>query len=176
MLTARTALEPTRLARVAVSWASVFVLFALVFIANYAVLPGIDHRYRAVLYPGDRLADEIARRFRAATGQPLVYVIGTMWDGGNVAHYAREQPRVLIDGDPRRAPWIDLGDLRSKGAAVMWTGSDPTVMPVPLRRIAADAQVQAPFTLPFRRGGGTLTVGWAILRPQPAFASVRLPL
>ena len=58
----------------------------------------------------------------------------------------------------------------------MWTGSDPTVMPVPLRRIAADAQVQAPFTLPFRRGGGTLTVGWAILRPQPAFASVRLPL
>ena len=176
VLTARTALEPTRLARVAVSWASVFVLFALVFIANYAVLPGIDHRYRAVLYPGDRLADEIARRFRAATGQPLVYVIGTMWDGGNVAHYAREQPRVLIDGDPRRAPWIDLGDLRSKGAAVMWTGSDPTVMPVPLRRIAADAQVQAPFTLPFRRGGGTLTVGWAILRPQPAFASVRLPL
>jgi len=175
VLTARTAIEPARLARVTASWVAVFVLFALAFIANYAVLPAIDHRYRAVLYPGDRLADEIARRFRAATGRPLVYVIGTMWDGGNVAHYAREQPRVLIDGDPRRAPWIDLGDLRSKGAAVVWTGGDPTVMPVGLRRIAGDAQVQAPFTLPFRRGDGTLTVGWAILRPQPAFAFLRPP-
>jgi 4-amino-4-deoxy-L-arabinose transferase-like glycosyltransferase len=175
VLEARTALEAARLTRVVASWSAVFVLFALVFIVNYAVLPDVDHRYRAVLYPGGRLADEIARRFRAATGQPLVYVIGTMWDGGNVAHYAREQPRVLIDGDPRRAPWIDLGDLRSKGAAVVWTGSDPTVMPVPLRRIAGDAQVQPPFTLPFRRGGGTLTVGWAILRPQPAFAWFRPP-
>jgi hypothetical protein len=97
-------------------------------------------------------------------------VIGTMWDGGNVAHYAREQPRVLIDGDPRRAPWIDLGDLRSKGAVVVWTDGDPRVMPVHLRGIAGDAQVQPPFTLPFRRGEHVLTVGWAILRPQPAFA------
>lgn len=170
VLVARTAIEPARLARVAVSWAVVFALFALVFAASYSVLPAFDHRYRAVFYPGDRLADELARRFRAATGVPLTYVIGTMWDGGNVAHYAREQPRVLIDGDPRRAPWIDLGDLRSKGAVVVWTDGDPKVMPVRLRSIAGDAQVQPPFTLPFRRGDHVLTVGWAILRPQPAFA------
>jgi 4-amino-4-deoxy-L-arabinose transferase-like glycosyltransferase len=171
VLYARTALEPARLARIAAAWASVFALFAIVFAASYSVLPALDHRYRAVFYPGDRLADELARRFRAATGRPLVYVIGSMWDGGNVAHYAREQPRVLIDGDRHRAPWIDLGDLRSKGAVVVWTGSDPTVMPVGLRGIAGDAQIQPPFTLPFRRGDHVLTVGWAILRPQPAFAT-----
>src|SRR5439155_15703150 len=180
VLSARTAIEPTRLRRVAGVWAGVFALFAIVFTASYSVLPAIDHRYRAVFYPGDRLGDELARRFRAATGRPLTYVIGTMWDGGNVAHYAREQPRVLIDGDWRRAPWIDLGDLRSKGAVVVWTGSadpsgkeggiDPTVMPVGLRAVAGDAQIQPPFTLPFRRGDRVLTVGWAILRPQPAFA------
>jgi len=174
VLYARTALEPARLARIVAAWASVFALFAIVFAASYSVLPAIDHRYRAVFYPGDRLADELARRFRAATGAPLVYVIGTMWEGGNVAHYAREQPRVLIDGDWRRAPWIDLGDLRSKGAVVVWTGSgpgfDPAVMPVGLRGVAGDAQIQPPFTLPFRRGDHVLTVGWAILRPQPAFA------
>jgi Dolichyl-phosphate-mannose-protein mannosyltransferase len=180
VLYARTAIEPARLGRIAAAWAGVFVLFAVVFAASYSILPAIDHRYRAVFYPGDRLADELARRFRAATGRPLTYVIGTMWDGGNVAHYAPEQPRVLIDGDWRRAPWIDLGDLRSKGAVVVWTGSadpsrkedgiDPTVMPVGLRAIAGDAQIQPPFTLPFRRGDRVLTVGWAILRPQPAFA------
>src|SRR2546427_11375869 len=104
VLSARTAIEPARLGRVAAAWAGVFALFAIVFAASYSVLPAIDHRYRAVFYPGDRLADELARRLRAATGRPLVYAIGSPWDGGNVAHYAREQPRVLIDGGRRRAP------------------------------------------------------------------------
>jgi hypothetical protein len=170
VLYAPAAITPARLARVVTLWAVVFALFALVFAGSYSVLATLDQRYRAVFYPGDRLADELARRFRAATGRPLVYVIGDMWDGGNVAHYAREQPRVLIDGDPRRAPWIDLGDLRTKGAVVVWTGGDPAIMPVALRGIAGDAQVQPPFTLPFRRGDHVLTVGWAILRPLPAFA------
>jgi hypothetical protein len=173
VLYAGRAIEPARLARIGALWATVFALFAIVFIANYSVLPAIDHRYRAVFFPGDRLADELARRFRAATGAPLVYVIGDMWEGGNVAHYAREQPRVLIDGNPRRAPWIDLGDLLNKGAVVVWSGEDPAVIPVGLRGLAGDAQVQPPFTLPFRRGEGVLTVGWAILRPKPAFAMVR---
>ena len=170
VLYAPRALEPARLARIGALWAAVFVLFAVVFIVSYSVLPAIDHRYRAVFFPGDRLADELARRYRAATGRPLVYVVGSMWEGGNVAHYASEQPRVLIDGDPRRAPWIDLGDLRSKGAVVVWTDGDPAVMPIALRTLAGDAQVQPPFTLPYRRGDGAITVGWAILRPQPAFA------
>jgi len=52
----------------------------------------------------------------------------------------------------------------------VWTGSDPTVMPVALRGVAVDAQIQPPFTLPFRRDDRVLIVGWAILRPQPAFA------
>jgi 4-amino-4-deoxy-L-arabinose transferase-like glycosyltransferase len=170
VLAARSALEPKRLARIAAAWAVVSVLFVGVFIASYSVMPSFDHRYRAVFYPGDRLADELSRRFRAATGAPLRYVIASMWDGGNVAHYAPEQPRVLIDGNPRRAPWIDLGDLRSKGALVLWTDGDPNVIPIGLRGAAGDAQVQPPFTLPYRRGEGAVTVGWAILRPQPAFA------
>ena len=169
-------LEPARLARIGALWAAVFVLFAVVFAVSYSVLPAIDHRYRAVFFPGDRLADELALRYRAATGRPLVYVVGSMWEGGNVAHYASEQPRVLIDGDPRRAPWIDLGYLRSKGAVVVWTDGDPAVMPIALRTLAGDAQVQPPFTLPYRRGDGAVTVGWAILRPQPAFAWIKLPL
>jgi 4-amino-4-deoxy-L-arabinose transferase-like glycosyltransferase len=180
VLTARILLEPARVARVAAAWAVVFAIFAVVFIANYSVLPRFDHRYRAAFYPGTRLAQELSRGFRAATGRPLVYVVGSMWDAGNVAHYAREQPRALIDGEPRRAPWIDLGDLRSKGAVVVWTCVDKpgnacesytTVMPAELRAIAGDAQVQPPLALPFRRGDGVLAVGWAILRPQPAYAA-----
>jgi hypothetical protein len=166
VLAARTAIDDARLARVVAAWAAVFAVFVGVFVVNYSVLPYLDHRYRAVFYPGDRLAAALAQRFRAATGEPLRYVIGSMWDGGNVAHYAAEQPRVLIDGDPARAPWIDLADLRSKGAVVVWTGGDTVHMPAAFAEIAKGAEIGAPFTLAPRRGDAQLHVGWAILRPR----------
>ena len=147
-----------------------FVGLALAFIANYAVLPHYDHRYRAVFFPGGDLGREISQRYRAATGKPIAYVIGSMWDGGNVAHYAPEHPRVLIDGSAARAPWIDLGDLRTRGAAVVWTAGDLRVVPAEFRTMAADAAVQPPFLLHYRRGVDSLYVGWAILLPRPSYA------
>ena len=168
VLAARTAIDQTRMTRIVAAWGAVFALFVIAFVADYLVLPGIDHRPRAVLFPGDRLASELDQRFRAATGVPLAYVIGSMWDGGNVAHYSpeRPQPRVLIDGLPRRAPWIDLADLKAKGAVVVWTESDPQVLPAAFAPVAAGAELGAPFDLQFRRGGSVLHVGWAIVRPQ----------
>ena len=168
------AIDAVRLARIGAVWAVAFALFGLAFVADYLVLPRFDHRYRAVLFPGDRLASELAQRFHAATGQPLVYVIGSMWDGGNVAHYApeRPQPRVLIDGLPRRAPWIDLADLRARGAVVVaaWTGGD--LQPPPrFAAMAIGAEVGARFDLPFRRGSDVTHIAWAILPPGNRFAA-----
>ena len=82
------------------AWAAVFAVLALAFVVNYTVLPLFDHRYRAEFYPGDKLGATLTQRFHAATGQPLRYVIGSMWDGGNLAHYSPDQPHVLIDGEP----------------------------------------------------------------------------
>jgi 4-amino-4-deoxy-L-arabinose transferase-like glycosyltransferase len=162
--------EALRFRRVLATWAAVFGCLAIAFIANYAVLPNMDHRYRAVFFPGGDLARELSQRYRAATGRPVIYVIGSMWNGGNVAHYAPDHPRVLIDGKPERAPWIDLADLRSKGAVVVWTDGDLNVIPPGLRSVAADAAVQPPFALRDRRGESSINVGWAILYPKPSFA------
>ncbi|MGH6727305.1 MAG: glycosyltransferase family 39 protein [Pseudolabrys sp.] len=170
VLTARRAFDARTLARVLAVWAVVFAGLALAFIANYAVLPQFDHRYRAVFFPGSDLARQISDGYRAVTGKLPTYVIGSMLDGGNVEHYAPSHPRVLIDGKPARAPWIDLKDLKARGAAVVWTAGDPHVMPPELRTIAGDAAVQPPFTLPYRRGPGDVTVGWAILLPKPSYA------
>ena len=170
VLKAPQTLEALRVRRVIAIWAAVFACLALAFIANYAMLPSFDHRYRAVFFPGSDLAREVSQRYRTATGRPLIYVIGSMWDGGNVAHYAPDHPRVLIDGKPARAPWIDLADLRSKGAVVVWTEGDLKVIPPELRSIAADAAVQPPFVLRDRRGDSSINVGWAILYPKPSFA------
>ncbi|MGH6684407.1 MAG: glycosyltransferase family 39 protein [Pseudolabrys sp.] len=170
VLTAQRALDDRRLGHLAGIWSIVFSCLALAFIANYAVLPQFDHRYRAVFYPGSDLARELSDRYRAVTGKAPVYVIGSMWDGGNVSHYAPSHPRVLIDGKPARAPLIDLADLKARGALVVWTAGDPKAMPPELRTVAADAAMQLPFTLKDLRGGNLTHVGWAILLPRPSFA------
>ncbi|MGC1447752.1 MAG: glycosyltransferase family 39 protein [Xanthobacteraceae bacterium] len=166
VMMARVTFDTDRIARITAAWATVFVIFVVVFVADYAVLPFIDHRYRAVLFPGDALGTDLTQRFHEATGTTLRYVIGTMWDGGNLAHYSPDQPQVLIDGTPARAPWIDLADLRKNGAVVVWTQGDPAQLPAQFKGVAADATVGAPFDLPMRRGGGTVHVGWAIVKPR----------
>lgn len=159
------ALDALRLSRMAAIWVGVTLVYATAFIADYAVLPQIDHRYRAVLFPGDRFGQEIATRFRAETGQPLAYVIGAMWAGGNVSRYDPDRPRVVIDGNPRRAPWIDVADLRRRGAAVVWLEGDRTKLPSDYVALAAEARVQPSFVLPMRIGPGAVSVGWAIVPP-----------
>jgi hypothetical protein len=166
VMNVQSALDRDRIGRVVAAWSIVFAAFVIVFVADYAVLPALDHRYRAVLFPGDRLAAEMTQRFHSATGAPLRYVVGSMWDGGNVAHYSPEQPQVLIDGLPERAPWIDLKDLRAKGAVVVWTNGDSSHMPAQFDAVAGNAVIGAPLELPPRRGDSITHVGWAILMPQ----------
>ena len=62
--------------------------------------------------------------------------------------------------------------LRARGAVVVWTFGDPKIIPPQFRTIAADAAVQLPFRLDDLRGGNTTQVGWAILLPRPAYASL----
>jgi 4-amino-4-deoxy-L-arabinose transferase-like glycosyltransferase len=162
-------LDARRLRRIVSTWAAVFVLLALVFTADYTVLPMLDHRYRNAFFPGDALAADLTQRFHDATGgKRLSYVIGSMWIGGNVAHYSPDHPEVLIDGLPPRAPWIDLDDLRAKGAILVWEIGDLDHLPPAFAAVAPSAQIGAPFTLPPRRHFGTRpeTFNWAILMPQ----------
>jgi 4-amino-4-deoxy-L-arabinose transferase-like glycosyltransferase len=168
VLFAPAALDRTRLALIGALWAAVFAIFVAAFVADYLVLPNFDHRYRAAFFPGDLLSAAITQRFEQATGHQPIYIIGSMWDGGNVAHYSpeRPQPRVLIDGLPRRAPWIDLADLRGRGAALVWTEGDPHMLPENFAAIAPGAEVGTPFDLPAHRGDGIVHVGFAILRPR----------
>jgi Dolichyl-phosphate-mannose-protein mannosyltransferase len=162
------ALDRVPLLRIGVLWAIVFAIFVAAFLADYLVLPPLDHRFRAALFPGVELSAAITQRSEAATGGKPAYIIGSMWDGGNVAHYSHErpQPRVLIDGLPHRAPWIDLADLRARGAVLVWTDGDLHSLPPNFAAIAPGAEVGTPFDLPLHRADGTVHVGWAVLRPQ----------
>ena len=166
VITIGPALARARLSRIALAWSIVTALYAVAFVVQYGALPFFDHRYRASLFPGDRLGAEISTRFRAETGQPVAYVIGSMWLGGNISRYSAERPRTLIDGKPERTPWIDLADLRRRGAVVIWSDGDRGRVPESYAPLAPDAEVQPPLTLPMRWGNGEMTFGWAIVRPK----------
>jgi 4-amino-4-deoxy-L-arabinose transferase-like glycosyltransferase len=170
VLMARSMLTFRRFSWVLIVWGLTFVCFAVAFIIAYTVLQRFDHRYRAVFFPGESLAREISERYFNFTGKLPKYVIGTMWDGGNISHYATSHPRVLIDGEPRRAPWIDLVDLHRQGAVVVWTSGDPKAMPDEFKKIAAGAAIQPSFTLHDRRGDASTNVGWAVLSAAPSYA------
>ncbi|MBO0750892.1 MAG: glycosyltransferase family 39 protein [Bradyrhizobiaceae bacterium] len=157
---ARAAVAP-----VTVAWAVVTACYVASFAAQYAVLPHLDHRHRAVLFPGQQLAQQISTRYHAQTGTPLRYVVGSMWLGGNIAHYSADHPRTLIDGDPRRAPWIDLGNLAAAGGVAVWIEDHPQAVPAAYAAVAPNAVVQPPFTLRYQRGNGEVTIGWAIIPP-----------
>jgi 4-amino-4-deoxy-L-arabinose transferase-like glycosyltransferase len=165
-------LERVTLWRIVFLWGFWLVISGATFALVYGgALPKYESQNIAVLYPGEQLAMEMSRRYHAMTGQRLAYVIGPMWEGGNISHYAAEHPRVLIDGRPARAPWIDLGDLRSHGALVVWAAGESAELPIGYRAIAQDAEIQPNITLPTRLGAGTVTVSWALLRPRPVVAS-----
>jgi len=167
VMRARAPLDRPRIARISATWAIVTLAYVLAFVVDYAVLPFVGTRYyRASLFPGDRIAAEISDRFRAATGTPLSYVISDMWLGGNIHQYGATHPLTVIDGKFTRAPWIDAGDVRAQGAAVVWTGDDRINLPEAYAAIADGARVQAPLDLPMRWGRGTVKVGWAIIPPK----------
>ena len=157
-------------ARRCATWAAVFGCLAIAFIANYAILPNYDHRYRAVFFPGADLARELSQRYRAATGRPLIYV--------DRQHVGWRQCRPLRARAPARADRRQAGARaldrpcrpRSKGAVVVWTDGDLNAVPPGLRSVAVDAAVQPPFVLRDRRGESSINVGWAILYPKPSFA------
>ena len=166
-------LERVTLWRIVLLWGVIFVGTAIAFVIHYDVSQRFKPLDSAVMYPGDKLGAEMSRRFREITGRPLAYVIGPMWEAGNIAHYAPEHPRVLVDGAPRRTPWIDLADVRTRGAIVVWpvgsTEMDKSaeMLPVAYHAIANGAQIQPSLTLPLHLGAGLKGIGWAVLRPQP---------
>ena len=153
------------MAQLARGWGVVTALYAVAFIVDYAVLPYFDHRHRAVLFPGSRMAEEISTRYQAETGARLRYVVGSTWLAGNIGHYSADQPRILIDGKPRRTPWIDSGDLDARGGVVVWMAGDPDAVPADLAQAAGNALVQPPLVLPMRRGNGEVKIGWGIIPP-----------
>jgi 4-amino-4-deoxy-L-arabinose transferase-like glycosyltransferase len=82
--------------------------------------PFVRDRPKATQFPGEVTAAIITREWRDKFGTPLSYVGGTEFAVNNVAVYSSDRPHVVVHGDPTLAPWIDMQDLRRRGAVLVW--------------------------------------------------------
>lgn len=169
VMVAKAAIDRPRLSLIAIGWAIVTAIYVTVFVVQQTLIPRFHTRFNAQLYPGQRIADILTKEFERQTGEKLRYVIGRIYPAGALAHYARDShPRVLIDGDPKRTPWIDIADLRRHGAIVLWIDFDRKALPPYAMQIARDAVVQTPAEVKWlwRKGITEDGIGWAILKPE----------
>lgn len=80
-------------------------------------------------FPGKEIASTITQQWHNTYHTKLDYVAGSRWVGGNIGFYSSDQPAVFIEWNKKRAPWIDVDDLRKKGGIFIWNLSKNESMP-----------------------------------------------
>ena len=115
-----------RLVVVAVGF--VFILSLTAFYVSVAHGTALGFKPSRGHFPGAALSRLIHEKWGKATNNaPLTTIISDSWLGGNIALYApdiQNRPQVFIDGNTIHSPWINLQDIKDKGAVVVWRNKD----------------------------------------------------
>jgi hypothetical protein len=105
------------------------------------------------------LSRAVISDWHKTTDAPLRYVVGpTMW-GGFVSVYSTERPQVMIDADPRAAPWVSIEDLAQCGGVYI----EP-IQPPPQASMSRRSQFVAVDYSNAHRGQ-PLVVTWSVVPP-----------
>jgi dolichyl-phosphate-mannose-protein mannosyltransferase len=118
--------EPRPIKLFASGFLAVFVGFAVVYAAIEIFEPFVVDRPKATKFPGKRIANDITREWHERFGVALAYVGGGEFVANNIAVYSPDRPHVVVHGDPKLAPWIDMDDVRRHGAVLAWEPGQAT--------------------------------------------------
>lgn len=149
-------IAPVQLRRFLPAFVAVFVAMPIIYAAIELFEPFAHDRPKATQFPGRLLAETITRQWHARTGSPLLYAGGSSSAAGpgefaanNVAVYSPDRPHVIVHGDLKLSPWIDLADVKRHGAVFVWQPiSDPHYAPPKLREAFPTLEVQPALVLP----------------------------
>jgi Dolichyl-phosphate-mannose-protein mannosyltransferase len=134
------------------------------------VAPWVGNRGLPTNWPAADAARAVTEAFHARTGKRLEIVVADPVTASEVALMSRDRPHAFPDGDFARAPWIKDGDLRAKGAVVIWPiFRGNTAPPAALAAHLPLFVPEAPMTLAWVRPGrlDPVRLGWAIIPPAP---------
>ena len=134
------------------------------------IAPWVGNRGLASNWPAAEVARAATDTFRARTGKRLEIVVADPLSASEVALASRDRPHVFPNGDPQLAPWIKDGDLRAKGAVLIWPiYRGNTAPPASLAANLPLFVPEAPLMLSWVRSGrlDPIRLGWAIIPPAP---------
>jgi 4-amino-4-deoxy-L-arabinose transferase-like glycosyltransferase len=166
----RPALDLAGLRRFAAGLAVAFVATTTIYAGSELFEALWNHRMKATNFPGRPLAAEVTRQWRGVSDRPLAFVVGEMFVASNVSVYASDHPRVFLDADRRKSPWIDPDTLRRDGAVIVWSATiEGEAMPAALRQAFPQAEQRPAIELPWQTLARVppIRIGFAIVRPQP---------
>jgi hypothetical protein len=128
------------------------VVVLLAFPLAYALVELFESAFRdrpkATDFPGRQLAEAVTQAWRQKYGTRLVYVAGSEFAVNNVAVYSPDRPHVVVHARPQLSPWIDIADLRRRGAAILVEGEPSPVQLNQLRAVFPGLEIQKPLILP----------------------------
>jgi hypothetical protein len=131
----------------------------------WLAIPGVEVSRPAVAM-GRFFADSFERR----TGTPLAIVAGDPRIAALVALGAPTRPSLFFDAMPERSPWTTAGDIRRKGAVVLWDNANNRAdVPADIgaRFPGLIAEVPQAFARTVQGELPLLRIGWGVVRPQP---------
>jgi len=138
------------------------------YLAVYIGEPYMLHRAKRVHFPGQIMADIITREWRQFAHQPLLFVVGELWEGGNVCFYSSDRPSLLLDGNLRISPWIRLAEVQKAGGVIVWLKRDYTGIPERYAQLFPNAILQPPLKIAYQTQAPLepVEIGWAIIPPR----------
>lgn len=121
-------------------------------------------------WPQVEMAQRIERAWIERTGKPLKIVAGDFWTAGIVSLYASSRPRLLVDAEPSRAPWLKLEDMERDGVMFIWWSSSHHP-PLHMRPLAGSQVTGAEqFWVPAAKGKQTgVSISFVIRPPGSRF-------
>lgn len=120
-------------------------------------------------FPGRAMALE-AENFWQAQGwrQPLLFVLGDAWHGGNIAWYGQDRPQLMINGNAVYSSWVRPTDVALHGALAVWDpdgGGEQT--PAWASALGPVGMIK---TVTLRYGKQDIRARFAIIMPAPVMA------
>ncbi|MGO8916394.1 MAG: glycosyltransferase family 39 protein [Stellaceae bacterium] len=112
--------EMRALRRFAAAFIAVFVAIPVIYAAIEIGEPFVRDRPKATQFPGRALAEIVTREWHDRYRTPLAYVGGSEFEVNNVAVYSQDRPHVVVHGELKLSPWVDIGELRRRGAVLVW--------------------------------------------------------
>lgn len=124
----------------------------------------------AVLQPANAIGSSFTDTFTRRTGAPLSIVAGDPRLAALVG-LQPTRPEVFLSDAPDHSPWIDAGDIKKRGAVVLWLATDALGTPpaeITQRFPGVTAETPRVFERRVQGRLAPLRIGWALIRPEIA--------